>query len=283
MKKALLIVIAALVFLAALIFTIYPLISDYINSKYQSEIQTAYADEVAAMDDAEIAAAWEAARNYNDSLLPVRYTQDALSNAKVEYEKQLNVDGAGIMGYVEIPKIDVYLPIYHGTGAAALEDGVGHLVGSSLPIGGIGSHAVLTGHSGVAGKRLFSDLEQLQAGDVFYLHVLGKVLAYQVEEVNTVLPDDCTRLGSIEGKDCCTLITCTPFGVNTHRLLVRGSRIPYENAKTVERGVERTSVKSTWMQQYYHGLLLGFGLLAGVAAVGALLFFIQRRKRHDKG
>ena len=282
MKKALLIVIAALVFLAALIFTIYPLISDYINSKYQSEIQTAYADEVAAMDDAEIAAAWEAARDYNDSLLPVRYTQDALSNAKVEYEKQLNVDGSGIMGYVEIPKIDIYLPIYHGTGAAALEDGVGHLVGSSLPIGGAGCHAVLTGHSGVAGKRLFSDLEQLQAGDVFYLHVLGKVLAYQVEEVNTVLPDDTARLGSIEGKDCCTLITCTPFGVNTHRLLVTGNRIAYDAAKTAEHEVERVPVKSKWMQQYYRSLGIGAAAAALIGTAALILWRIKRRK-HDKG
>lgn len=282
MKKALLIVIAALVFLAALIFTIYPLISDYINSKYQSEIQTAYADEVAAMDDAEIAAAWEAARDYNDSLLPVRYTQDALSNAKVEYEKQLNVDGAGIMGYVEIPKIDVYLPIYHGTGAAALEDGVGHLVGSSLPIGGAGCHAVLTGHSGVAGKRLFSDLEQLQAGDVFYLHVLGNVLAYQVEEVNTVLPDDSTRLGSIEGKDCCTLVTCTPFGVNTHRLLVQGIRIANEEAKAAEREVEHVGGQSTWMQQYYRSLGIGVAAVTLIGAVALILWRIKRRK-HDKG
>lgn len=283
MKKALLIVIAILAFLLALAFTLYPLISDYVNDKYQSQIQTVYAKEIEEMDDLEISQARAAAQAYNDALQPVRYSQDALQGAQADYCNLLNLDGSGIMGYVEIPKIDVYLPIYHGTDAASLEDGVGHLVGSSLPIGGDGSHTVLTGHSGIAGKRLFSDLEQLETGDVFYLHVLGDVLAYQVDEINTVLPQDTTLLGGVEGADCCTLVTCTPFGVNTHRLLVRGTRIPYGDAKAVEREVERAPAKSTWMQQYYRGLALGLEILAGLAMVVLLIYLIVRRKRHDKG
>ena len=283
MKKSLSVVIAVTIFLAALCLTLYPVISDYVNNQYQSEIQTAYAEEMAEMDDSTICQAWEAAQAYNESLLPVRYTEDALAGAQADYDDLLNLDGTGIMGYVEIPKINVYLPICHGTGAAALDNGVGHLVGSSLPIGGVGAHTVLTGHSGVAGKRLFSDLEQLETGDVFYLHVLGDVLAYQVDEINTVLPQDTTLLGSVDGLDCCTLITCTPFGVNTHRLLVRGVRIPYEDAKTVETETGQPTVTSTWKRQYYHGLILGVEILAGLAVPGGLiLLFIKRRKRHDK-
>ena len=184
------------------------------------------------------------------------------------------------MGYVEIPKISVNLPIYHGTGNDSLDRGVGHLLGSSLPVGGEDTHCILTGHSGLATQKMFTDLEQLEVTDVFYLNVLGEVLAYQVEEINTVLPHDTSLLGITSGEDYCTLVTCTPYGVNTHRLLVRGTRIPYEEAEVlVEEVMQEEPPKSSWEQKYLQGLLIGI-----VSALGMIVFiisFIKIRKKYS--
>ena len=189
--------------------------------------------------------------------------------ASANYDSQLNPAGNGIMGYVEIPKISVNLPIYHGTENDSLERGIGHLLGSSLPVGGESTHSILSGHSGMASQKMFTDLEQLIVGDVFYLRILNDTLAYQVAEINTVLPYDTSLLGIVPGEDLCTLVTCTPYGVNTHRLLVRGSRIPYEEAELLaEEVAEEEPVKSTWEQKYIEGLLWG------VAAVLLLLLLI---------
>ena len=224
MKRTILIVLAAVLLLIASGVTAYPMIANYINDKYQSTIRTEYAQEVEALEDSEIQEARQDAIAYNESLLPIRYDREALQTAAGSYDELLDLHGSGLMGYVEIPKIDVNLPIYHGTSEEVLQKGVGHLVGSSLPIGGEGFHSVLTGHSGLAGKRLFSDLEQLALGDSFYLYVLGETLAYEVTEINRVLPYETELLTTIAGEDLCTLVTCTPYGVNSHRLLVRGSR-----------------------------------------------------------
>ena len=192
------------------------------------------------------------------------------------------------MGYVEIPKLDVYLPIFHGTGSDSLERGVGHLVGSSLPVGGENTHAVLTGHSGMASQRLFTDLEKLQSGDVFYLHVLNQVLAYQVDEISTVLPYDTSLLGICSGEDLCTLVTCTPIGVNTHRLLVRGNRIEYEVAVEVQEEIQeqQEEPQSSWQEQYYLGLWLGvlaLLVIGFVLAIAALIRRLHRRKKRNGG
>ena len=152
------------------------------------------------------------------------FSNGALLWASEDYKNQLNIAGTGIMGYVNIPSIHVHLPIYHGSETRTLERGIGHLLGSSLPVGGETTHSILTAHSGMASQKMFSDLPQLRIGDVFYLEVLGETLAYQVDQIKTVLPHDVTYLGIEENRDLCTLVTCTPFGVNTHRLLVRGSR-----------------------------------------------------------
>ncbi len=261
-------------FLLALGLTLYPVISNYVNQKYASQIQTAYQEVMEQVDDAALREAKEQADIYNHSLIPGASTQDAYSQegllaASADYDSQLNLAGNGIMGYVEIPKISVNLPIYHGTENDSLERGIGHLLGSSLPIGGESTHTILSGHSGMASQKMFTDLEQLTAGDVFYLHVLDETLAYQVVEINTVLPYDTSLLGIAPGEDLCTLITCTPYGVNTHRLLVRGSRIPYEEAELLaEEVAEEEPVKSTWEQKYIEGLLWG------VAAVLLLLLLI---------
>ena len=259
-------------FLLALGLTLYPVISNYVNQKYASQIQTAYQEVMEQVDDSDFLKAKELANEYNRALVPGAtdaYSQEGLQAASADYGSQLNLAGNGIMGYVEIPKISVNLPIYHGTENDSLERGIGHLLGSSLPVGGENTHSILSGHSGMASQKMFTDLEQLIIGDVFYLHVLDETLAYKVVEINTVLPYDTSLLGIAPGEDLCTLVTCTPYGVNTHRLLVRGSRIPYEEAELLaEEVAEEEPVKSTWEQKYIEGLLWG------AAAVLLLLLLI---------
>lgn len=286
MKRILLIVSAALLLIVALSVTAYPMISNLVNDKYQSTILAEYTNGIENMDYSEIQEAEQAAQTYNEQLQPIRYDPDAIEAAAVSYDDLLDLYGTGLIGFIEIPAIQVKLPIYHGTEEKVLQHGVGHLVGSSLPIGGEGTHVVLTGHSGIAGKRLFSDLDQLQPGDVFYLHVLNKTLAYEIKEINTVMPYETELLQAIPGEDLCTLVTCTPYGVNTHRLLVRGSRISYDYnaAATVEEPTQHTAAKSTWKQNYVKGLTIG--AIAAVAGTVLSLFnfwlYRKWRKRNER-
>ncbi len=279
MKRKTIIALAVLLLIAAVGLTVYPLVSNYINDKYQSLVRTEYVEEVEQSDAAELVEAKAAARAYNDSLSPLRYHREAVQTASENYENQLNLNGSGIMGYVEIPKLEINLPIYHGTGETALDKGVGHLLGSSLPVGGTGCHSILTGHSGVAGNRLFSDIDQLSEGDVFFLRVLDETLAYEVEAVNIVLPYETELLAPIRGRDLCTLVTCYPYGVNTHRLLVRGKRIPYEEAVVLEREAEEEPVRSTWKEQYVRGLGIGGASAAGAILIVLLICFIRKKRR----
>ena len=270
-----------LLFLAALCLTLYPLISNYVNQKYASQIHTAYQEVMEQVDDAALLRTKELAVAYNRSIVPGASTEDAYSQegllaASADYDSQLNIAGNGIMGYVEIPKISVNLPIYHGTENDSLERGIGHLLGSSLPVGGESTHTILSGHSGMASQKMFTDLEQLVVGDVFYLHVLNETLAYQVVEINTVLPYDTSLLGIVPGEDLCTLVTCTPYGVNTHRLLVRGSRIPHEEAELLmEETASEEATASTWEEKYLQGIVLGIAaalVLILVIAIGAQIY-----------
>lgn len=281
MKRIVIILLAVLLVLAALAVALYPMISNYVNDKYQSTVRTEYEEELRELDDAKLREAKAAADAYNASLAPIQFNSEGVAAASLNYDDLLNLSGSGIMGYIVIDQIGVNLPIYHGTGETVLEEGVGHLIGSSLPVGGIGTHAVLTGHSGVAGKRLFSDIDQLTAGDVFLLRVLGETLAYQVVEINTVLPHETALLEPVSGEDLCTLVTCTPFGVNSHRLLVRGSRIPYEQAADIieQTKAEAKPAKSTWEAQYVTGLLIGGGVFLSVIAV---LVILRKRKKKEE-
>lgn len=278
MKRAIMIILAVGLLLTAVLIALYPMISNYVNTKYQSTIRTEYEAELRTLDDTELREARAAADAYNAALSPIQFNREGVAAAALDYNSLLNLTGSGIMGYVVIDKIGVNLPIYHGTGETVLEEGVGHLIGSSLPIGGTSTHAVLTGHSGVAGKKLFSDIDQLVVGDVFLLFVLDETLAYQVTEINTVLPHETELLKLVKGEDLCTLVTCTPFGVNSHRLLVRGTRIPYEEAAQIIEQIqdEPEPVKSTWETQYVAGLLLGGG---GLTIVLIFSFVIPLRKR----
>ncbi len=283
--KAWIVAAAVIVFLFALGLTLYPLISNIYNEQHQSEIRTEYMERVEKTDDGELMEAWARAERYNKTIRPGTHEEEAFSKeslivAAEDYDAQLNIAGDGIMGYVEIPKIGTDLPIYHGTDAATLEIGLGHLLGSSLPVGGDSTHSVITGHSGMAGQKMFSDLDQLRLGDVFYLKVLSETLAYQVDQIKTVQPYDTEHLGIVEGEDHCTLVTCTPFGINTHRLLVRGIRIPYEEIEVIveETVLAADPVVSTWEQQYVKSIIMG---IAAVAVIGVLagMFCLIWRKR----
>lgn len=285
LKKKIVTICAAVLFLAALGLTLYPLISNYVNQKYASEIQTAYRELIQLTDDSILQEAKQRAIAYNLAITPGTagaYSEEALLTAAEDYDNQLDIAGNGIMGYVEIPKIQVNLPIYHGTDAEVLDRGVGHLLGSSLPVGGVNTHTILSGHSGMASQKMFTDLEQLTQGDVFYLNVLNETLAYQVTEINTVLPYETDLLSIVPGEDLCTLVTCTPYGINTHRLLVRGSRIPYEEALTLEEeSVAAEAVESTWEQNYAKGIIIGIVIALLLILLFAFLHTILGGQNND--
>ena len=226
--------ILILVLLAGLSLLLYPSVSDYWNSFHQTQAIASYAENVATLDQARYDALWEEAKAYNASLLG-RSNAYLLSEAqRAQYEELLDVSGLGVMGYIEIPSIGCSLPIYHGTEESVLQIAVGHLDWTSLPVGGASTHCVLSGHRGLPSAKLFTNLDKLVEGDVFMLRVLDEVLTYEVDQILIVEPQEVAALQIVEGKDYCTLVTCTPYGVNTHRLLVRGHRIEnIEEAKAV--------------------------------------------------
>lgn len=280
-RKTTILTASILVFLTALGITLYPIISNYVNQKYASKIYTEYEEMIQNVEDTSLKDARRLAEQYNNALAPVStYEQESLSEASQNYDTLLNMGGNGIMGYVEIPSIQVNLPIYHGTDSETLERGIGHLLGSSLPIGGASTHSVLSGHSGLAGQKMFTDLLQVKEGEVFYLHVLGETLAYQVVSLNTVLPYDTSLLGITPGADLCTLITCTPLAVNTHRLLVTGERIPYESAQEIQAEMqqETTEVESAWEQEYLHGLYIALAIVLLLMIICCAVAFFGRNK-----
>ena len=216
-----------LIFLVGLGFISYPTVSNLWNQAHQSRAIATYSKQVEKLDDSENKKMLKAARKYNKSLLKKSDHWKLSKKDKKKYESLLDVSGTGIMGYIEVPKIDCSLPIYHGTDEGALQIAIGHLEGSSLPVGGKSTHCVLSGHRGLPSARLFTDLDQMEEGDLFYLHVLGQILAYNVDQIKVVLPEDTDDIRITEGKDYVTLLTCTPYGINSHRLLVRGERTDY--------------------------------------------------------
>lgn len=253
---------------------LYPLVGELLSEKYHSDIETAYTAAIEDSNADELEQQRQAAQQYNAMLSGATITEGGASAPPLAYAQQLTV--GGVMCYIDIPKINVYLPVQHGTDADTLEKSVGHVVGTSLPVGGSSTHAVLSAHSGMASSRLFSDIEQLAEGDTFYIHVLGDTLAYKVDAINTVLPTDTSLLQIEDGKDQVTLVTCTPFGVNTHRLLVRGHRIPYTPEQEATAAAEKPAA-SSWTQHYLIGLGIGLG---AVAVVGGAYFLVRRRMRH---
>ena len=218
-------ILLILILLIGLSLMLYPSFADWWNSFHSSRAIASYEEQVANIDDAQYEELWDAAQDYNQSLLH-RPNDLLLSDEQQEiYKSLLNIGDNGIMGYIEIPMIDVMLPIYHGTKESVLQIAVGHLDWTSLPVGGAGSHCVLSGHRGLPSARLFTDLDKLKVGDVFMLHVLNEILTYEIDQILIVEPQDTDPLLIEPGKDLCTLITCTPYGINSHRMLVRGHRI----------------------------------------------------------
>ena len=266
--------LAAACGVAALGLMLYPLAGELVSEKYHSDVETTYTAAIEDTDAAELTAQREAAEQYNAMLSgAATITEGGASAPPLAYAQQLTV--GGVMAYVDIPKINIYLPVQHGTDADTLEKSVGHVVGTSLPVGGSSTHAVLSAHSGMASSKLFSDIDQLAVGDMFYIHVLGDTLAYKVDAIHTVLPTDTRLLQIEEGKDYVTLVTCTPFGINTHRLLVRGHRVPYTKEQEVVVATEKPAV-SSWPRHYLTGLTIG---LSAVAVIGGA-YFLVRRVRH---
>lgn len=266
-----------LIFLVGLGFISYPTVSNLWNQAHQSRAIATYSKQVEKLDDSENKKMLKAARKYNKSLLKKSDHWKLSKKEKKKYESLLDVSGTGIMGYIEVPKIDCSLPIYHGTDEGALQIAIGHLEGSSLPVGGKSTHCVLSGHRGLPSARLFTDLDQMEEGDIFILNILGRKLAYEVDQIKVVLPEEMSDLEIEEGKDLCTLVTCTPYGINTHRLLVRGHRTEYVEKKVSEEEKE-VQTKKTDIRL----------MIAGGAGVLILLIIIivivikRRRKRRNQ-
>lgn len=226
-------VILILTLLAGLSLLLYPSVSDYWNSFHQSQAISQYSEKVKNLDKEMRKKIWEDAQSYNQRMKGQNKDYTLSEEEKAEYESMLNIDSNGIMGYIEIPKINCSLPIYHGTTASVLQTAIGHLEWTSLPVGGESTHCVLSGHRGLPSAKLFTNLDKLNEGDIFMLRVMDEVLTYEVDQILIVEPQQVEALRIVEGQDYCTLVTCTPYGINTHRLLVRGHRI--ENVKEANK------------------------------------------------
>ena len=217
-------ILIAAFFIGALLL-LYPTISDFWNSFHQSRAIASYAEQVADLDENAYDRLWEDARTYNKTLGDRMNRFVMAEEQKKAYAALLNIADNGVMGYIEIPKVRCNLPVYHGTDEAVLQVAIGHVPGSSLPVGGESTHCVLSGHRGLPSAKLFTNLDELETGDVFMLRVLDETLTYEVDQIRTVLPNELGDLAIVEGEDYCTLVTCTPYGINSHRLLVRGHRV----------------------------------------------------------
>ena len=243
MKKNRSTIILILIFLVGLSVMLYPTVSDYVNQRHQSRALASYDETVNEMSDADYTAYFEAADAYNQRLAATPnsfFTPEQVSG----YDETLDVSGTGIMGYITIPRIGVELPVYHGTSDGVLQVAAGHLEGSSLPVGGAGTHAVISAHRGLPSAKLFTNLDELEAGDTFTITVLDRVLTYEVDRISIVLPTETDLLQPVEGQDYVTLMTCTPYGINTHRLLVRGHRV---NTRESQKHVRVTA------RPHHHG------------------------------
>lgn len=264
-----------LMFFAGLSLLLYPTVSNYWNSLHQSRAIAAYVEQVAQIDNETFDQLREQARAYNRTLVGKAYRYDMTRQEREEYLGLLNVSGNGIIGYIEIPDIHCELPIYHGTDADALQIGVGHIEGSSLPVGGESTHCAISGHRGLPSAKLFSDLDKLTVGDRFSLRVLDDTLTYEVDQIHTVLPGETDELEIVEGEDYCTLVTCTPYGVNTHRLLVRGYRV--ENSTDKEPA--RVATDETRTEPLGKISILLPVLVFAILPMLLLVFLLSKRKK----
>ena len=276
MKRFLPIIMIVLLFLGGAGLVLYPVVSSWYMDRHQGQVVADYDEEAAKLSQEQIEEELEKARKYNESLLgnvvlTDPFNAEALEEQNTEYEDLLNIGGDGVMGSVEIPRIGIRLPVFHTTAEEILEQGAGHLEGSSLPVGGEGTHAVISAHRGLPSAALFTDLDKLEEGDHFLLHVLDETLCYEVDRILVVEPEETDGLAVEEGKDLVTLLTCTPYGVNTQRLLVRGHRVPYDPE---EVGQEAPGLLGGSLHTNYL-----FWLVLGLAVTAALIFWLYRRER----
>lgn len=281
MKRKITIVIAIIVLLVGAAIILYPTVSDYVNSLVQRRVITEYENVVKQLDVEQYDDILESAEKYNEEFSSRTAFVLSLGEAELEkYNSMLVIPGTTAMGHIEIPAIGISLPIYHGTSDAVLQNGIGHMEGSSLPVGGESSHSVLSGHTGLPSSKLFTNIDKLEVGDVFYLHILNNIYAYEVDQKLTVLPHDLSPLKIEEGCDYCTLVTCTPYGINTHRLLVRGHRIEYtasENTQTESSGrIENVTEISI------HDLVTVALCVASVILILIIILIAFHRRRKKK-
>lgn len=276
--------IAALL-LVGLGLVIYPLVSSCLYDRAAANVVASYDESVSSAGHDEAERQFELARAYNESLeeadvvLTDPFDPSSVEEVAEPYESIMNLAGDGVIGHVEIPKIDVDLPIYHGTSTQVLEEGVGHMANTSLPTGDEGTHTVLTGHTGLPKARLFTDLVELEEGDVFYVHVLDQTFAYRVDQISIVEPSGSSQLQVVEGKNYVTLLTCYPYGVNSHRLLVRGERIPLDEA---EVAAQASGAASVWDSQYYRAIALCLAVYVPLTVI-AVAVLRRRARRRDRG
>lgn len=275
-------VIPILIVIAGFLLLAYPFLSNYLFEKSAGSTVESYQEKTDIMDQKIKEKVLDEARGYNENLLrsSIQLTDPfktkKINGETVFYNNILNVDRSEIMGYVKIPCISVDLPIYHGTSAEVLERGIGHLAASSFPIGGESTHAVLTGHTGLSSAKLFTDLTEMKKGDLFFIHVLDKKLAYRVDWITVVKPEDTRNLQIIDGEDHVTLLTCTPYGVNDHRLLVRGKRTRYHEKE--EQTKERPH-HSQWMEVYKQAILIGLLIVFSLVGSRKMYGRIKGRKK----
>ena len=278
-KNTIIIICFILVILLGAGAAAYPLIASINNEHTQSLVQTEYEEKLQQLDTSEIDAALAAAREYNKTISTVQIEDiDKLKAELPPYEDLLNLANNGIMGYIMIPAINIDLPIYHGTTGAAMEKGAGHMEGTSLPVGGVGTHAVISAHSGMASAKLFTDLDKLKLGDMFFITVCNQKSAYEVDNIAVVEPTDIDLIRIDTQQDYVTLLTCTPYGVNTHRLLVRGHRVDMAEEAIAEVEEKAKPEGSTWIEKYEQGILIGIAIFLGLLLIALLVYFIKRRK-----
>ena len=274
-------IIRLLVLVVAFAVMLYPTVSSYVNEKNGSKVVSNYDAESVRLSNAEKEKMLADARAYNKEMLSNIDLIDPFSQGETSvdarYESLLNIDGSGMMGYIRIPKIKVEIPIYHGTSESVLQAGVGHFWGTSLPVGGESTHTVLTGHRGLPTKTLFTNMDKLVKGDVFYIKVLDETLAYKVDQILTVLPEETEALSIVPGQDYATLVTCTPYAINTHRLLVRGHRIPYEEAVKIEKDTS-TGIELSFTTKV---LIVTLGIIF-IGLVIAMLYSLYDKRRRKK-
>ncbi|MBS6601793.1 MAG: class C sortase [Clostridium sp.] len=290
MKKKLPKIFIGLIFIIGLGIMLYPIISNLYIEHHQGNIIDEYNKTVESMPDDTLEKEREKAEGYNKMLtgnMIITDPFDPEAQKKLEensdYYNILNIGNDNIIGYIKIPKINVSLPIYHGTSEDVLKRGVGHLQNTSFPIGGEGTHAVLSGHTGLSSAKLFTDLDKLEEGELFFIEVLGEKLAYKIDQIKIVEPSETSDLVIKSGEDYVTLVTCTPYGINSHRLLVRGTRIPYtEDVEKEAKNEENSKVKSTWRDEYFKALAVGLGGLSILGVIFIIIVLIKKKGRRKK-